>query len=158
VGHWDLVDYGGDTGHLCPASELRKHGVQNIYSGHWHLAGDYDVDGVNVKCTGSMQPMTHAEDPEGKMYVTLTYDEYIREDIDLTDKYVRVIVGAGEDVSPPETCLGFKVQVKEQEPEEQERVNLGDFDIKKILDQKLTEYNVPDPIQKEIKANLHGIT
>ena len=157
VGHWDLVDYGGDTGHLCPAKELQERGVKNIISGHWHLPGDYDVNGVTVRCTGSMQPMTHAEDPEGKMYVTLTAEEYSRIDPDkFKDKYIRVVVADG-DILPPPTCLGFKTIKTDVEPKEMERVTLGDFDIDKIIDKHLKAKAVPKPIATEIKEHLSDL-
>lgn len=160
IGHWDLVDYGGDTAHLCPAVDLKAHGVERIISGHWHVAGDYDVDGVSVWCSGSMQPMTHAEDPEGKMYVTLSAEDYANADgEDFRDKYVRVLVGKGEDISPPPTCLGFKMQTKgSEEQQEAERVSLGEFDIQNILDKHLKAKSVPEDISKEIKEHLVGLT
>lgn len=159
IGHWDLVDYGGDTGHLCPATQLEEHGVKRIISGHWHVAGDYDVAGVNVRCTGSMQPMTHAEDPEGKMYVTLTLEQYEKSDPSTyKDKYVRVIAPSGSTISEPETCLGFKTQLPiGKEQQEAERVSLGDFDIHKILDSKLKKHEVPELVAKEIKEHLVDI-
>ena len=160
VGHWDLVDYGGDTGHLCPAGSLKAHGVTRIVSGHWHLAGVYTIDGVDVECTGSMQPMTHAEDPEGKMYVTLTSEEYARTDPEtLRDKYVRVRGPNVSDITPPETCLGFKTErVDRGTVVPTEKVTLGDFDIKKILDKHLKAHEVPEDVQREVKERLSAVT
>lgn len=158
VGHWDLGDYGGDTGHLCPAERLNSQGVTRIISGHWHLAGDYVVGGIKVTCTGSMQPMTHAEDKEGKLYVTLTEQEYNAADpTSFKDKYVRVTCDKGSEVNPPPTCLGFKTHLSNEKPEAVERVSLGVFDINKILEKHLTSHKVPEPVQKEIKERLNGI-
>lgn len=159
VGHWDLQSYGDSTFHLCPARQLRDKGVETIHSGHWHIAGDYIVDSVPVHCTGSMQPMTHAEDPEGKLYVTLTEEEYGRTDpSSLHDKYVRVFTTTGSEIVPPPTCLGFKTQKKDSaEPKERERVNLDNFDMKKILNETLVEHQVPDPIQVRIKGRLNDL-
>jgi DNA repair exonuclease SbcCD nuclease subunit len=158
VGHWDLVDYGGSTDHLCPADSLKEKGVKRIVSGHWHLAGTYTVGDTDVECTGSMQPMTHAEDPEGKMYVTLTAEEYEASDPDsFANKYVRVTGDKGISVTPPPTCLGFKIQTQAKEQEEQERVTLGDFDIDKIIAKQLKAHEVPQEVQKEIKEHLSGI-
>lgn len=158
VGHWDLVDYGGDTGHLCPAKELQEQGVKNIISGHWHLAGDYTVDGVNVLCTGSMQPMTHAEDPEGKMYVTLTPEEYARAKAeDFRDKYIRIRGADVDGIEAPPTCLGFKTERVSKEQKVEEKVTLGDFDIEKILDKHLKEKSVPKEVASQIKENLSGL-
>jgi hypothetical protein len=102
--------------------------------------------------------MTHAEDPKGTMYVTLTAEEYRRTSAaDLHDKYVRVLVKAGDSIDPPPTCLGFKVQTAAEEQRVTETVNLGDFDIDKILDKHLVEKQVPEPVAKEIKEHLGGI-
>lgn len=159
IGHWDLVDYGGDTGHLCPAAELKAKGVSRIVSGHWHLADTYTVDSVQVECTGSMQPMTHAEDPEGKMYVTLTPEEYARTDPDtLKDKYVRVRGGDITGIEAPPTCLGFKTEKVSKEQVVMEKVTLGDFDIQKIIDKNLTKHEVPKDIAKQVKENLGAVT
>lgn len=159
VGHWDLADYGGDTGHLCPSIQLKERGVKTIISGHWHIAGVYDVGGVDVQCTGSMQPMTHAEDPEGKMYVTLTAVEYEKADpSSFRDKYVRVLGERGREFTPPETCLGFRIKTVDAEPDEVEKVSLGDFDIQKILEKSLKKHEVPEPVSKEIKEHLRDIS
>lgn len=158
VGHWDLEHFGGDTSHLCPAKALQAKGVLRIFSGHWHLAGDYDIEDVTVTCTGSMQPMTHAEDPDGKLYITLTEEEYLRtSSSDLRDKYVRVILRDGGTIESPETCLGFKIKKAEEIKAEQERVTLGDFNIHKILDESFKKHEVPEPIQMKIKGNLNDI-
>jgi DNA repair exonuclease SbcCD nuclease subunit len=159
VGHWDLVDYGGDTGHLCPSKQLQEHGVKRIISGHWHISGTYDVDGVEVWCTGSMQPMTHAEDPEGKMYVTLTAKDFEQADLSsFKDKYVRVLGERGRlDLTAPEGCLGFKVQTQQEDQKVEERVTLGDFDMDKILDKHLKAKEVPEPVSKKIKERLRDI-
>lgn len=158
VGHWDLESFGSDDSHLCPAERLVASGVANIVSGHWHIAGTYRVSGVDVICTGSMQPMTHAEDPDNKLYVTLTADEYNATDPeDLKDKYVRVYVEDGEEVIQPPTCLGFKVE-KTQSEKEIERVNLGTFDMNDILTQAFKSYEVKTPVQTFIKENLNGTT
>jgi DNA repair exonuclease SbcCD nuclease subunit len=104
VGHWDLESFGGSDDHLCPASRLHDLGANKIYSGHWHIAGLYSVSNITVVCTGSMQPMTHAEDPKGEMYVTLTKEEYEgRDPKDFVNHYVRVYLEPGEEVSPPPT-------------------------------------------------------
>lgn len=155
VGHWDLESFGGDDSHLCPAKLLREKGVETIISGHWHVAGDYVVDNIPVYCTGSMQPMTHAEDPEGKLYVTLTRQEY--EDADpesFRDKYVRVFLEEGEEISAPPTCYAFKTEKLKVE-KEVERVNMGTFDLNQILAQAFESFGVKAVVQKLIKENLN---
>lgn len=155
VGHWDLESFGGDESHLCPAQLLKARGVETIISGHWHIAGDYVVDSVPVYCTGSMQPMTHAEDPDGNLYVTLTKEQYEEADPeDFINKYIRVRLAEGEEITPPTTCLGFKTEFTKQE-KEIERVNMGTFDLNDILAQAFKSFEVTPNVQKLIKENLN---
>lgn len=157
IGHWDLESFGGDDSHLCPAEMLHDRGVSTIISGHWHIAGDYVVDGVPVYCTGSMQPMTHAEDPNGNLYVTLTREEYEKADPEsFRNMYVRVRVEPGEEITPPPTCLSFKTEVLEVE-KEIERVNLGTFDMNQILAQAFESFGIKPDVRKLIKENLNDI-
>jgi DNA repair exonuclease SbcCD nuclease subunit len=156
IGHWDLDSFGNDhADHLCPARELQEKGITKIYSGHWHVAGTYTVDGVPVLCTGSMQPMTHSEDPRGELYVTLTKEEYERADPEtFRNRYVRVRLAKGEEISPPNTCLGFKTDISDVSVEV-ERVNLGTFDMEDILKQAFTSFEVKPGVQSFIRKGLN---
>ena len=161
VGHWDLVLYDENhADHLCPAKALTELGAKDIYSGHWHVAGDYVIDGITVRCTGSMQPMTHAEDPEGKMYVTLTLEEYENSDpVTLKNKYVRVQLKEGEEVTDLADCLGFKTQ-KLSAPlsqHDQEEISLDGFKVSDVVDRNLTSHEVPEEVAGQIKEKLNGI-
>lgn len=161
IGHWDLVDYSGkNDGYMCPASELIAMGAEGIYSGHWHLPGIYYVDDIPVFCTGSMQPMSHSQDPEGKLYITLTLDEYLESDQeDFKDKYVRVVLTEGQEVDKPEDCLGFKVQ-KAKNPDDiyMQEIVVDDFDLKKVIEDNLEKYQVRHDIQDEIKKMLSEVS
>lgn len=156
VGHWDLVAYDENhTEHLCPAAELKAMGAKEIYSGHWHIKGDYWVDGVTVHCTGSMQPMTHAEDPDGNLYVTLSLEEY--EDADpetLKDKYVRVVVEGDAEVDALADCLGFKVQRKSAPEWDDGGVEVGEFKVTDIIQKNLEKHKVPDEVGAFIKERI----
>lgn len=99
VGHWDLVSYGGPDDHLAPVAALRNaFGEIPLYSGHYHTPGPYEVDGVVVQCTGSLEPYSHGEDPEGSIYVTMTREEVLSADpASLKDKCIRVLLAPGEE-------------------------------------------------------------
>lgn len=158
IGHWDLASFGDDTSHLCPAKELTELGITKIYSGHWHLSGVYDVGGFTVICTGSMQPMSHAEDPKGELYVTLSKEEYEKCDPNyLNNRYIRVRTEQGEEVTPPATCLGFKVEYTTT-TREVERVNLGTFDLNDIINQAFKSFEVPKDAQSFVKGKLNAIS
>lgn len=158
VGHWDLVAYDENhTEHLCPAKELVQMGAKAIYSGHWHIAGDYKVDGLTVHCTGSMQPMTHAEDPDSKLYVTMTVEEYEEADPEtLKDKYVRVTAAPGVEVDALDDCLGFKVLRTAEETGEEDRydVDIGEFKVDNIIDKNLRKHEVPAEVSTFIKERI----
>lgn len=160
VGHWDLEAYDPNhTEHLCPARELAQMGAEAIYSGHWHVAGDYTVDGLTVHCTGSMQPMTHAEDPDGKLYVTMTVQEYEETDpATLKDKYVRVLATKGDEVEALDDCLGFKVQFVDAEIGEEDRydVEIGEFKVADIIQKNLDKHDVPDDVGAFIKERINA--
>lgn len=151
IGHWDLQSFGGDDSHMAPTRALvEKFGPIEIHSGHYHTTGDYEVDGITVHCTGSMQPYSHAEDPSGEMYVTLTVDEALNRD-DLRDKCVRLILEPSEEV-PLIDCLQLTHQ-RQRETIEIE-VNLGEFSLAQTLDEEFSDKCVPEGVQTFIKERL----
>lgn len=157
VGHWDLVAYDdAHMDHYCPAEALIKMGAKTLYSGHWHVAGDYKVEGHTVHCTGSMQPMTHAEDPEGKLYKTMTLEEYEETDkATLKDCYVRVIADETDIVEPLTDCLGFKVQKKAAEYEyDYEPVEVDSFDSKEVVKNAMKKHEVPADVSDFIMERI----
>lgn len=98
IGHWDLKSFGQDD-HLVPVDALLETfgGHLEIYSGHYHQPGDYRIAGRDVHCTGSMEPYSHGEDPEGSRYVTLSREDALAADPEeLRDKCVRVLLRPGE--------------------------------------------------------------
>jgi predicted phosphodiesterase len=160
VGHWDLVKYDEMyADHMCPALELTKMGAEEIFSGHWHIPGRYVIEGIAVTCTGSMQPMSHAEDPNGKLYVTLSLEEYLETNPEiLKNKYVRVLAEKGEEVTQLPDCLGFKVQrvSKIQSMDDHEpQVSFEGFKVSDVVKRNLAEHNVPEDIATEIKGKLN---
>lgn len=157
IGHWDLVKYDeSNTDHLCPALQLHEMGAKQIFSGHWHIPGLYTIDGVSVTCTGSMQPMTHAEDPDNKLYVTMSVQEY--EDTDpetLKNKYVRVLAEKDEEVTELPDCLGFKIQRFKTEIDSDTEISFEGFKVSDVVSKNLIKFEVPEDVSKEIKEKLN---
>lgn len=153
VGHWDLESFGGDDSHICP-THLFDNDV-NIYSGHYHLAGDYVVGGRTVHCTGSMQPYTHAEDPEGKMYVTLTLDEALARD-DLSEKCVRILLNKGQELPTDLDCLALTAK-RVSEDVAPEDLNIEGFNWSNILTEKMADVptHVVEFIEDKLKEFSH---
>lgn len=156
VGHWDLQLWEGKDDHLAPTLDLRRVFGDNvrIVSGHYHVAGPYEVSGITVDCTGSMEPYTHGEDPEGEMYVTMTKAEleaYMPEQ--LRNKYVRILLAPGEEM-PEIDCLGLTAKrVGAAIDVEQDTLSIDEFDWDSILRGAIKEM---DPVvQIFVKERVH---
>jgi len=155
IGHWDLKSFGGDDSHVCPAKMLRDLNPDvQIFSGHYHEPGPYEVDGIEVFCTGSMQPYTHGEDPDGKLYVTLPLEEALARAEELKDMCVRVVLQPGETL-PQIDCLQLTQMRADAEVQEMEvSVSMGNFDIHAVLTEEFAENQVPDQVQDFIKERM----
>ena len=145
IGHFDLKSFGGDDSHIAPVAELHALGVTEIYSGHYHTEGDYDVGGGVVHCTGSMEPYSHAEDPEGIIYVTLTLEEALNAP-DLTHKCVRLILADDEEVPYDLDCLALTYKREKDHVEQLQTIGVQDFDWRGIMDEALA------PLDPEVRT------
>jgi hypothetical protein len=154
VGHWDHTEIAGDF-NLIPLDKLKTI-TKLVVSGHDHVARDYDI----VKITGSMAPLSHAEDPQGKLYVTRTLEEVItafdagfHEDI-FHDHCLRILAPRGADI-PDVDCLQLTVK---RVGEEDADLDVG-FDDGLNVDKLFTEcFSEVDPdITKEVKSKLDEV-
>ena len=135
-GHWDVVM--GDTNQI-PAAQLKALGVGEAYTGHDHNARTMEIDGLTVHVTGSMQPYSHAEDPAGDLYVTLSLTEALTR-TDLKDKCVRVQLQDGESLDEPIDCLQLAIQrVRSDEVVDMGEVDFEAFDFQALFAEAVTE-------------------
>lgn len=146
-GHWDVVAI-GDTDNLLPAEALKALGIQKAITGHDHTAREIELEGLPVVITGSMQPYSFAEDPEGWLYITVTLSELeaLPED-ELLNKCVRVVLAPGESLDRPIDCLQLRIKHEGSPDEDQPdlSVMVGDFSIERLFDEVMTEVGVsPD--------------
>lgn len=139
--HLDLEVFGHDESCLVPARALTSLGVEEIWGGHWHIPGDYMVDGVTVHCAGSLLPYSHSEDPDGRVYVTLTPEEALARD-DLHMKCVRILAKRGEDI-PDIDCLALTVKWQDEAAVEIEQI-CGSYDLHEAMSRAFTNHEVPD--------------
>lgn len=131
VGHWDLSLFDGKDDHLAPVKELPS--GMPIYSGHYHRAGVYKVKGVEVVCTGSLEPYAHDQDVTGAMYITLPLSEAVAaKSGTFKDKCLRVILAPGESM-PDIDCLALTHIRSEAEATETVTLSTEDFDWNKLL-------------------------
>lgn len=157
IGHWDLMSFGGDDSHICPTAALCAKFKEPlaIYSGHYHEEGLFGVEGVVLQCTGSMQPYTHAEDPNGELYVTLSVDEALEHAAELKNKCVRILLEPGQEL-PDIDCLQLTQKRVDADVEEVElgEVGIGAFNLSETLADEFRENDVPEPVQNFIKERI----
>lgn len=149
--HHDLESFGGDDSHMLPAKAIQALGAKEIFCGHWHLSGDYEVDGVGVVCTGSLLPFSHAEDPDGEIYQTLTTAELAELDPeDIRNKFIRVLLEPGED-PPAVDCLSLTTK-RSKSTASDETLTMEGFDWPAVLKHHLD--GVPDDVRTFINDRL----
>lgn len=134
VGHWDVVM--GD-GNQLPAETLVRLGVTHAITGHDHNARELEMDGLKVTVTGSMQPYSHGEDPEGRIYVTLSAEkagEALDADPEaFASKCLRVVGDWDREVP---NCLQFQLaRVAASEDVDLGEVQFQTFDLRNLYDQ-----------------------
>jgi hypothetical protein len=141
---------------MAPAKSLReRYGDVPLWTGHYHIAGDYAVDGVTVHCTGSMEPYSHGEDPKGEIYVTMTPEQIEKADAaDLRDKCIRVLLSEGQEMPTGIDCLAMTPKRLTFDKDDLVLVTGGEFNWTDILDKKLSD--LPEHVQIFIKERLHS--
>lgn len=149
IGHWDMVSYEGKDQHLAPVAELCRIFGPNIklYSGHYHKAGDYVVEGATIHGTGSMEPYSHGEDPAGDLYVTLSRAEVLAMDAkSLRNKNVRVQLAVGEDMPVIDALSAIPFRLPKDIKQKNDTLSLSDFDWNTILSRRIK------PLDPTVKA------
>lgn len=156
-GHWDTESYGQELHNMLPYSDFDGW-IPNIVTGHVHLPSETTLEGGSkLIVTGSMQPYTFAEDPEGKLYVThdlLTVEGNLDEDeLYYENKCLRIRLAEGEEM--PEIIEALQIiPMREGVPGEDEdiSVNLLEFSLEEMVSTALVDEGVSSPtIQQEIQ-------
>ncbi len=156
--HCDVKSYGGTDDNLVPINVLKRR-TSTIYTGHIHLPHEFEQDGVKVVVVGSMQPYAHGEDPDNRLYKTISYNALIQ----LTtteifkDVNVRIIIEKNDDVWPEFDCLSCiskKMETKLDEEDDSETVQLESFDMQALFKQSLAEHKVGTMVSEKILARF----
>lgn len=154
-GHWDVQSFGDKTQNLIPTKILSK-ATDLIVTGHIHIPGEFERDGLRVVVSGSMQPYSHAEDPEGRFYKTLTLTEFqnLQPD-DYKDLNLRLLLSPGQDLPTVVDCLSLTSK-RLVEDEEGEQVDIEEFmnlDLGGLLAKRLAGNPVADQIMRHFNAD-----
>ena len=142
------------TENLVPAALLKSLGVKRAITGHDHNRREIEIDGLPILVTGSMQPYSHAEDPNELIYVTRTMDQLTTEDF--TNKCLRVRLQPGEVFDMTIDCLALTTITAEQElTEALADVGFEAFDFTALWTEAMVNIN-PD-ISEELLAKFREI-
>jgi len=151
--HNDIEAFGDKTENLIQTKILSQV-TDRIVTGHIHtfIEQEFDRDGVHVILTGSLQPYSHAEDPDGVLYRTLTLTEL--EGIDPTDLNIRVLLSPGQDLPADIDCLSLTSK-RLVEDEAGEQVDIEEFmnlDLGGLLKKRLAGNPMADQIMEQFNA------
>lgn len=166
-GHFDVESYGSENTHnLVPTKVLKDH-TKAIYTGHIHKPAQMVIDGVPVYIVGSMQPYSHAEEPEPGtgLYETMDFEQYERirqhqdvPDFDMSLVNIRVLVDKEEaqQIIPIE-CLSLITKLKKPTEVEEEEfetmdVQFENFDMRTIFEHCLVTSGVGPVVGEKILA------
>lgn len=128
-GHWDVVM--GQENQI-PSARLAELCGRAV-TGHDHNKRELVMDGLDVEVVGSMQPYSHAEDPDGRLYVTKSLTEALTED--LRDKCVRVVLRPDEVLDQAIDCLQLTIQHADKDVVELGDVDFEAFDMGKLFEE-----------------------
>ena len=110
-GHWDNPK--NDFADYLPSNPILKYSSM-IVSGHIHTPEKFIKDKIEYIYTGSIQPYSHAEDPDNTFYLTILYTELEKCLADLEDPLesfsnlnIRVNCYPGYLISRPFECLSL---------------------------------------------------
>lgn len=154
-GHWDILSFNEDssaTDNLIPFEQLK--GCVGIINGHYHTPSVYTEKNIPVIVTGSMQPYSHAEDPEGQWYVTHTLAQ-VEHNLASSEVYyqyknLRVLLEPDETPIAEVDCLSLTFKVNKPQAEDDLEVNLDTFDLEAIFRDRMAANNV----STELTSNL----
>lgn len=148
VGHWDVVM--GDTNRI-PIEQFQEIGVKRAITGHDHVKRDLKMGGIDVHVTGSMEPFSHGEDPDGEIYVTLTLQDDLT---NLRDKCVRILLKADEVFDQQIECLQLTLQRGEKDQVDLGEIEFEEFDMDQLFMKAASEVGLDDDFTSIVKEKF----
>lgn len=157
VTHLDRLSYGDhESRNMIPFESLELWGAKQVINGHEHTPYQGFYGSISYHGTGSMLPYSHAEDPEGTWFRTLTVEQANQADVaDLTDKFIRI---TGDDFSNLDqakligalTVSYKKVESVSDEPE----FTVESRSTAAIIKEVAAQLGTPDPIRDKVISEL----
>ena len=146
-GHWDILAFGEMADNTIPILSFDPALCKGVVTGHYHLPTQYMNNGIPIVVTGSMQPYSHAEDVNGRLYVTLPLAEVERQlavnpEV-YADKNVRVEIGESEQPCNEFNCLSLTFKrLGSQTDDPGLNVDADSFDLKGIFHKSMFDAGV----------------
>ena len=157
VTHLDRLSYGDhESRNMVPFESLELWGARTVINGHEHTPYQGFYGGISYHGTGSMLPYSHAEDPEGNWFRTMTVEQVNQASIEeLTDKFIRI---TGEDFTELDqnklmgavTVTYKKLDSTLQEPE----FSVESRNTAAIIKEVATQLGTPDAIRDRVISDL----
>lgn len=155
-GHWDVVDIVNDKENMIPARLLSSLGVTRAVTGHDHNARELVIDGLPVTVTGSMQPYSHAEDPDEQIYVTRSLAEVLADPDAYKDKALRIVLGPTEVLDTPIDCLQLQVGREKDAGAEAIQVEFEVFDFDALYSQAVAEIGMTPAMATIVQERIEA--
>lgn len=149
-GHWDVIDFNNDNPNLIPIGALAER-TKQVFTGHDHSRRELEFGDLKVTVTGSLQPYSHAEDPNGDLYVTMTklaFDQMQHPEM-LKNKCVRILLEEGETLPDDLDCLQLTAKRLNSIEDEEIEVELGDFNMEALFTEAFKEQAITDDVASE---------
>ena len=156
-GHWDVVDVGAENPQLMPFNRLQEI-TKLVVTGHDHLPRhiEYGQGEVRVLVTGSMQPYSHAEDPDEEIYVTRTAEQVMTDPTLYDGKFLRVLLAPDGDTFDRTKVKAISVTFKHVDSEGTDVQH--EIDLDEIFDMtaevKAAFKDVPADVSAKIQSLL----
>lgn len=157
VGHWDRVTFDDEPHNCIPLNELRPY-CKLLVSGHDHNACEYELGDVKIMYTGSMQPYSHAEDPDGEQYVTMTLEavkaKLAEDPTFFHDKALRVQLKPGEKVDIAIDAWAITTKLIQDNGEDfvDISVQAESFDTIDVISRCMTKHEVTPATAEKVLA------
>lgn len=140
-GDYDCFLTHEDEKTLIENSKFISEHTGTVVNGHIHLRSEGSMIGnrVILNNVGSFQPFSHAEDSEGKIYVTLTAEEALERIDSLTDKCVRILLKPNEVFDEKINCRQISFKRVTEDGTESEEVKFDEFNMEELMREALKE-------------------
>lgn len=148
ITHFDMEG----TPNSMPQEEFKARGVETVFNGHIHRPEAVNKDGITYHLIGSMQPYAFDQDPDGRLYVKISLQEFKENPEKYKDKVIKIELQEGEEFSSHDfDCLALSV-VRSENRKNTTDINpeAVNFDIYELLKLGMEKRDVDLTVMEEV--------